>query len=409
MMMVIKNKKRFDWQIVIYLLVLLFIGILSVYSASTTKTGDVFETENTYVKQIIWICVGLFVLFLILLIPYHFIEIIIIPGYILTNLLLILVLFLPSINGSHRWIALGPFYFQPSELAKVFAILMVAKFISKEHISDVKIIFRTILILLPVFFLVALEPDLGTALTLVFVGIVMASVSDLQTIWLILLLSPVISILLSFSSFVFFIFLILLVIYLYKSRLSILGILFSTIINLFLFMITPVFWNQLKHYQQERILTFLDPSRDPFGAGYQIIQAKIAIGSGGLFGKGFLQGTQKNLQFLPEHHTDFIFSVIGEEFGFFGCAILLLFYFVFLYRIAVSIKYLKRKEIRYSAVGILAYITFQFLINIGMNIGIMPTTGIPLPFISYGGSNLVVNMISIGLIMKFLLERSVFD
>jgi rod shape determining protein RodA len=149
--------------------------------------------------------------------------------------------------------------------------------------------------------------------------------------------------------------------------------------------------------------------RDPFGAGYQIIQSRIAIGSGGFWGKGFLMGTQKNLNFLPEHHTDFIFSVIGEEFGFLGCAIILLIYFLFLYRFVRNINALKRKEFRFAAIGILAYLTFQIFINIGMNIGIVPTTGIPLPFISYGGSNLLINVLAIGLVLKFLNERSIFE
>jgi rod shape determining protein RodA len=407
--MVIKNKKKIDWLIIFCLFVLLGIGIISVYSASTLNTVNGWETGNLYIKQMIWACAGLFFLFIILLIPYHVLESLIVPGFVLTYLLLILVLFLPAIKGSHRWIVLGSVHFQPSEFAKIFTTLMLAKFLAKEHSTDWKILFTVVLIVVPVLFLIAIEPDMGTALTIVFIALVILSVSDLPTVWLLLLVSPFISIVLSFFPLFFFLFLLALLFFLYKSKVTIIVILFTGILNFFLFLITPVFWNQLKTYQQERILTFLDPFRDPFGAGYQIIQAKIALGSGGLFGKGFLQGTQKSLQFLPEQHTDFIFSVIGEEFGFFGCAILLLFYFVFLYRIAVNVTYLKRKEIRYATVGILAYLTFQFLINIGMNVGIVPTTGIPLPFISYGGSNLVVSLISVGFIMKFLLERSIFE
>ena len=148
---------------------------------------------------------------------------------------------------------------------------------------------------------------------------------------------------------------------------------------------------------------------DPFGSGYQIIQSKIAIGSGQFFGKGFLLGTQKNMNFLPEHHTDFIFSVIGEEFGFLGCTIILILFFLFLMKIAKGISILKRAEMKFAAVGILSFLTFQIFINIGMNIGIVPTTGIPLPFISYGGSSLVINVLSVGLILKFLKERSIFE
>jgi len=183
---------------------------------------------------------------------------------------------------------------------------------------------------------------------------------------------------------------------------------FTTAINVFFFFITPVIWNGLKEYQQNRILSFLDPLRDPFGAGYQMIQARIAIGSGGSLGKGILLGTQKNMNFLPEHHTDFIFSVIGEEFGFFGCMILLLIYFLFLLRMVKCVMNLKRKEYRYATVGILAYLTFQIFVNVGMNIGIVPTTGIPLPFVSYGGSNLLINVLAVGFVLKFMNERSIF-
>ena len=174
-----------------------------------------------------------------------------------------------------------------------------------------------------------------------------------------------------------------------------------TIVNVFLSIITLVFWNTLKSYQQNRILTFIDPSRDPLGAGYQIIQSKIAIGSGGMYGKGFLAGTQKNLQFVPEHHTDFIFSVIGEEFGFVGSIIYIFVFALFLLRIVHLIFKMQEKEYQLASGGILGYLTFQIFINVGMNLGIMPTTGIALPFISYGGSSLLLNTTAIALILKF--------
>ncbi|MCK4312886.1 MAG: FtsW/RodA/SpoVE family cell cycle protein, partial [Candidatus Cloacimonetes bacterium] len=232
---------------------------------------------------------------------------------------------------------------------------------------------------------------------------------DLPTFYLILIISPIISMITSFSIIVFIIYLIILIYVLYKTNLDKVTIGFAAVINTFFFFITPVIWNNLKEYQQNRILSFIDPMRDPFGAGYQMIQSRIAIGSGGFFGKGFLIGTQKNLNFLPEHHTDFIFSVIGEEFGFLGCTILLLIYFLFVFRISRNIISLKRREFRFAAVGILAYITFQIFINVGMNIGIVPTTGIPLPFISYGGSNLLINILGIGIILKYLTEISIFE
>ena len=405
----IKNKKKLDWQIIFYLTILLIFGIVSIYSASTTKIDDDLIVKNHYIKQILWIVIGLAVYFVILIIPLHFLELSIIPGYIMSLIMLSVVLFLPEVNGSHRWIEIGSFHIQPSEIAKIFTILLLSHMLAKDYKSDLHKILIGITVLFPAVLLILLEPDLGTSLTFCFILLAMFSVAEINNVWLLFLVSPIISIILSFSAPLFFIFLLLFIIILVFYKMKILGIVSASVVQLFLFLITPYFWNFLKSYQRDRILTFLDPARDPFGSGYQIIQAKIAIGSGGFWGKGFLEGTQKNLNFLPEHHTDFIFSVIGEEFGFFGCLILLTFYFLFLFRIAMNIRSLKRNKMRLAGVGILAYFSFQVLINIGMNLGVMPTTGIPLPFISYGGSSLVINMIAVGLICKFLLEKSIFE
>jgi len=333
----------------------------------------------------------------------------IIPVYIITIIFLILVLFLPEIKGSHRWIFLGPVNFQPSELAKLVTILFVAKLISKPYITEWQILLRSFAVVLLPVILILLEPDLGTALTLMISLFAMLLFSGLPVFFLILIISPVLSIITSFSLPVFLIYILILLFLLYKTRLSLVAIGFAGVLNAFIFFITPVIWNGLKTYQQNRILSFIDPMRDPLGAGYQIIQSKIAIGSGNIFGKGFLMGTQKNLNFLPEHHTDFIFSVIGEEFGFFGCLIILVLFFVFLMRMMKGINKLKRPGMKYAGMGILSYLTFQVFVNIGMNIGIVPTTGIPLPFISYGGSNLLINVISVGIILKYLKERSIFE
>ena len=400
--------KKFEWMIFGLLILLMIIGLISIYTASATRIGNDFIFSNYYIKQFIWIIFSMFILFLLLKAPNAIIEISIFPIYIFTILLLILVLFLPEIKGSHRWISFGPINFQPSELAKLFTIMAISKLISKPHISDGQILLRSFIVTLIPVALILLEPDLGTALTFFAILFSILIISDLPKFYLIIIVSPILSIVFSFSIWIFIIYLLLLVYILYRSNLDKVIISFVVVINTFLFIITPIFWNNLKDYQQNRILTFINPMRDPFGAGYQIIQSKIAIGSGGIFGKGFLLGTQKNMNFLPEHHTDFIFSVIGEEFGFFGCTFFLLIYFLLLYKIAKSIRKIKRKEYLFVSVGILAYITFQFFINIGMNLGIVPTTGIPLPFISYGGSNLLINVTAIGFILKYLNERSIF-
>ncbi|MDP8268860.1 MAG: rod shape-determining protein RodA [Candidatus Tenebribacter davisii] len=400
--------RKFDWKIFGLLIFLLSLGIIAIYSASATKIGDNYLFSNYYIKQFIWIIISMLILLILIKIPYTILEISIFPIYIITILLLVLVLFLPEIKGSHRWINFGSIHFQPSEFAKLITIMVISKLIHKPFLRDGQILFRASLVTLIPITLILLEPDLGTALTFLVILFSILLVSDLPKFYLILIVSPIFSIIFSFSIWVFLIYLLLLIYLLYRSNLEKVIIGFVVSINTFLYFITPIFWNNLKAYQQNRILTFINPLRDPFGAGYQIIQSKIAIGSGGIFGKGFLLGTQKNMNFLPEHHTDFIFSVIGEEFGFFGCIFILLIYFLFLYKIARSINKIKRKEYLLVSVGILAYITFQIFINIGMNLGIVPTTGIPLPFISYGGSNLLINVTAIGLILKYLNERSIF-
>ncbi|MFO7896943.1 MAG: rod shape-determining protein RodA [Candidatus Cloacimonadales bacterium] len=404
-----KDLKQFNWQIFVLLLVILLLGVVAIYSASTAKTEAGFITADYYIRQIIWIMLALAVLILVQLIPKTVLDLIIVPGYIISIILLIVVLFLPEVKGSHRWISLGLFNFQPSELAKITTILMLAKYLGKSHLSEGKILLIAFgITLLPVIFIL-LEPDLGTSIVFLFIMIAILSVSELPNFYIILLISPVLSILTSFSIPLFLLNILLLSFVLYKSKLANIVIGFVVVINTFFALLTPFIWNSLKVYQQNRILSFLDPTRDPLGAGYHIIQSKIAVGSGGISGKGWLLGTQKNLDFLPEHHTDFIFSVIGEEFGFLGCTILLAIYFLFLIQIAKSLRVLNRPENRYAVVGFLAYITFQLFVNIGMNLGIVPATGIPLPLISYGGSSLLINVASIAIILKYLNERSVFE
>lgn len=400
--------KNFDWIIFILLLTLMISGIFFIYSASSTKIGQSFETKNYYIKQIVWILLSIILLWIVQRVPYAAIDFLIIPTYIITLFLLVLVLFLPEIKGSHRWISLGFMNFQPSELAKVSIVLLVSKLISKPFISDKKIIGNALMITLLPIALIVLQPDLGTALIILISILTILAVSDFSFFYLVLIISPIFSVVTSFSPILFISYLLILIFFLLRTNLSKVIVGFTAVINVFFFIITPIIWNNLHEYQQDRILSFINPARNPFGSGYQIIQSKIAIGSGGLFGKGFLMGTQKNLDFLPEHHTDFIFSIIGEEFGFLGCLFLLTLFFVFLYRLANKISGLKRKENRYAAVGLFAYLTFQISINIGMNIGIMPTTGIPLPFISYGGSNMLINVLGIGLILKFIKEKSIF-
>lgn len=400
--------KNFSLSSLCLLIVLLIVGVFAIYTASTTKIGDEMDTQNYYQKQIFWIALSLLLLVLIVRIPQQVIEVLIIPGYGFTILLLLVVLFMPEINGSHRWIGMGFANLQPSELAKLVTILLLAKLLSRPHQSDWQMIYSSFLVVIFPAMLILVEPDLGTSLTLFVSLFAMLLASPLPKFYLVIFLSPLISLIAIFSLPVFVVLLALFAWYLHRERVAPIIITFLGVINSFIAVLTPIIWNGLKPYQQNRILTFIDPLRDPFGAGYQIIQSKIAIGSGGIWGKGLLMGTQKNLKFLPEHHTDFIFSVIGEEFGFFGCLIVLTLFFLFLYSLVRNIRKLKRNEAYYGAIGIVAYLAFQVFVNIGMNVGVVPTTGIPLPFISYGGSNLLINVMAVALILKYYNERSIF-
>jgi rod shape determining protein RodA len=279
------------------------------------------------------------------------------------------------------------------------------RIISKEHLNEYRqILYGFGIVLLPVL-LIMIEPDFGTTLVFWTSLLAMLIAAEVPLFFILLIISPVISVVSSVWWPAIPIWLLIFIFLLLRAHLSWVTITVASIGNIFVALITPVLWMALKDYQQNRVLTFLDPTRDPLGAGYQIIQAKIAIGSGSMFGKGWLLGTQKNMNFLPEHHTDFIFSVIGEEFGIIGFVLLLAVFAAFFGRLIRDVSELKIKERKVATAGIMAYLMFQTFINIGMNIGLVPATGIPLPFVSYGGSNLLINTLSVGVVLKYLNER----
>jgi len=399
------NRKKFDFVLLTLLLLLIIFGCIVIFSASTTVIAGEAHTQNNWWKQVIFAVLSLLAIILLLWIPMPIFDLVVLPLYLLNILALIIVLFTPIINGAHRWFSVGGINLQPSESAKLLTILMVARVISKENLNEYRqILYGFLLTLIPVI-LIMIEPDFGTTLVFWASLIAMLIAADVPLFYILLCISPILSIISSIWWPAIPIWIIIFVLLLLKARLSWVTITVASIINVFIALITPVFWMGLKDYQQNRILTFMDPTRDPLGAGYQIIQAKIAIGSGSLFGKGWLKGTQKNMNFLPEHHTDFIFSVVGEEFGFLGSILLLILFAAFFSRIINNVGELKIRERKVASAGILAYLMFQTFINIGMNIGLVPATGIPLPLISYGGSNLLINSIAVGVVLKYMNER----
>jgi len=399
------NRKKFDYVLAALLLLLIICGCLAIFSASTTRLGEYSTTMNYWWKQLIFAGLLIGLLILLLKVPLPIFEAAVVPLYILNLVALVLVLFTPAINNSHRWFVFYGFSYQPSESAKLLTILMASRILAKEHLSEFKqLIYGLGIVLMPVI-LILIAPDLGTTLVFFTSLLAMYISAGLPLFYVLLIISPVISIVTSIYWFVLIIWIVVLIYLLMRARLSWVAITVAVIINVFISLIMPVVWNSMREYQQNRILTFIDPMRDPLGAGYQIIQSKIAIGSGAITGKGWLEGTQKNMNFLPEHHTDFIYSVIGEEFGFAGSMVVLLLFFIFFWRLSTAIGEFKVRERKIVATGIMAYLMTQTFINIGMNIGLVPATGIPLPFISYGGSSLLVNGLAVGVVLKYMNER----
>ena len=353
---------RFDWVLLFLTLLLAGVGLVNLYSAASES--------GIHLRQLSHLGIGLAALVLVVAIPYQRIYSAAYFLYALNILALLTVLFLGTVGGgSRRWLSFGPFNFQPSETMKITLILALAKYChAKENIGFLNLknlIIPLLLIVIPAG-LVMKQPDLGTALLLTAIG---------------------------------------------GSILLFNGIRWQTITVLGLGLIGALIpiWQNLKDYQRRRVLTFFDPEKDPLGSGYHIIQSKIAVGSGGRWGKGFTHGTQSQLRFIPEHHTDFAFSVLAEEWGFVGSMVVLgLFGLLLFWSLSVS-YYAKDRFARLVSFGIMSIIFWQMLINIGMVTGLMPVVGIPLPFISYGGSSVVVIMVGLGLIMNVSMRRYSFS
>jgi rod shape determining protein RodA len=306
-----------------------------------------------------------------------------------------------NIKGSHRWFDFGPIHFAPADLAKVAIICALSRLFAYTRLpvaSKRRLALSAMMAIVPIM-LILKQPDLGTSLVFWVVLFALWFWSGLPPLYMALILSPVVSLIAASHWLAWVLYFVVLLSVLFLTRP---GLLFGTVItitNLAFGVITPFLWNRLHDYQKLRILTFLDPGRDPRGAGYQIIQSKIAIGSGGVFGKGFLEGSQTRLDYLPERHTDFIFSVLGEQFGLIGALVVIcLFGFVFYrgLRIAYRCRSSFISNLAFSATAVLF---FQFFVNMGMTLGIMPVTGLPLPLLSYGGTSLVLCWVLIGLIV----------
>lgn len=399
--------KKIDVILILSTVGLIIMGLVALYSSSHTAMSQ-GNGNNYFLRQLIWVIIGIGIVIAIYFIPNKWIYDSSYTIYAFSLFLLILVLFFGRTGyGAERWLRIGPIGIQPSEITKLAAILAAARYMSQEHVdlNQFKDFFIASLFFVIPFLLILRQPDLGTAMLFAFLVLPMFYWAGLKGSNLLLVITPVIIIFASFHFYAFLAIMIILISYLIYSRRSKFIVLLNFVANILMGLVTPWLWSHLKPYQQERINSFLNPEADPRGAGYQIIQSKVAIGSGGFNGKGFMQGSQTQLRFLPEQHTDFIYAVIGEEFGFLGVIIGLLLFFVFLLRGIQIAEMVKSRFNSIVAIGIVTIIGFQVMVNIGMNIGLLPVTGLPLPFLSYGGSALLTNMMMVGIMLNFYKNR----
>jgi rod shape determining protein RodA len=357
---------NFEWLLPLLVLAVCCFGALTVYSA-THSPGE-GGLHPLAMRQVVWMGAGCVFMLLVLVFDYRRLERSSIPIYLLTVALVLAVPFVGRVGGgSRRWIPLGPVSIQPSEFIKLALVLVLARYFARSRPSGLGLkeaVIPLLLTAVPAAAILA-QPDLGSASILVIVAITMLVLGGVRLRWLALMASPIV-------------------------------------------IAAPLLWGHLKEYQQRRILTFMDPDLDPLGAGYHVIQSKIAVGSGMAWGKGFLQGTQNHLNFLPEQHTDFIFSVFAEEWGFVGTLLLACLYLTIVLRGLVIAAHARDRFGVLLVLGTTCIIFWQAVINIGMTTGLLPVVGIPLPFFSYGGSSVLCLLVGVGLAMNVSMRRHFF-
>ena len=387
-------------------------GVAMVYSAGVLNIPSPV-TEGAWIRQARWAAIALVCFTLIRRIGPRWFEWVAVPAYVVSVLLLVITLIVGTGSGTaagvRSFLDLGFIRFQPSEFAKLATILALAKYLGTrpEDPATLRALVAPAAIVGVPLVLVILQPDLGTALA--FVGILFAALFWAGTLigLMVLLLTPGIGLVLSFDTRIWAAFFVLLVgaLYLYRYRLFLVESLSVVLANLAAGTISTPLWNSLAEYQQNRILVYLDPSVDPRGAGYHVIQSMVAIGSGGPTGKGFTAGTQKRFDFLPEQHTDFIFSVIGEELGYLGTILTLSLFALILYRL---VKMAEGEADPFAGLvifGIFGAWLVHIFVNIGMTVGMVPVTGIPLPFVSYGGTFLLMSWVAVAVAARLAGEE----
>jgi len=357
---------HFEWPLPLLAIAVSGLGAVTVYSATHTPGAE--GPSALAVRQLTWLAAGCVAMLLALTFDYRRLER---SAYLLYFVMLVALLAVPLIGrvggGSRRWITLGPVSLQPSEFMKLVIVIVLARHFARTRPTGLgprEALLPLLLAVVPAALILA-QPDLGSAAMLIIVAVTMLMLGGVRLRWFVLAAAPLVA-------------------------------------------LAPVLWGHLKGYQQQRLLTFLNPDLDPLGAGYHVIQSKIAVGSGMLWGKGFLQGTQNHLNFLPEQHTDFIFSVFAEESGFVGAMILLGLYLALVLRALLVAARARDRFGVLLVLGVASIVFWQAVINVGMTTGLLPVVGIPLPFFSYGGSSLLSLLVGVGLVMNVSMRRYYF-
>jgi rod shape determining protein RodA len=397
--------RQVDWWLVGAALALALGGVLMVFSATSLPGHPRFDFAA---RQLLWLGLGMTAALLVASVPMRFYDGLApyLYGAALVCLGLVLVVG-QEVYGAKRWLGAGALRFQPSELAKLATLLMLARVLDDKRIDlrRARSYVAPLAVALVPLALVLKEPNLGTSLTFGAVLVAMLFWAGMPGSTLLLALTPVANAALFLLTRGPWAFLACFAAVLAVTRPRARVVALLVALNALIAVGMPSLWNSLEPYQQGRIETFLNPGHDPYGAGYQIIQSRIAIGSGGPLGRGYLQGTQKGLEFLPMKHTDFIFSVVGEELGFWGAGLVLALYLTLLLRGLRLARVARSRFAALVAVGVTAVLWYHVMVNVLMTVGWAPVTGLPLPLISYGGTSFVVTCAEIGLLINVAVRR----
>jgi len=398
-----------DYPLILLALALSAFGIAMVYSAGQTDVPSAIA--NHWRQQLTWLTLGVCAAYLTSRAPMRLLDWITTPAYVTSCLLLLIVVPFgrggPDATSNHRWLAIGGVKCgQPSELAKLAVVLMLARVLSARKVAPQTLfeLWPSMMVMAIPMLLIIAQPDVGTAI--VFVGIYFAMLFWCGASWLLLvfLVSPAISLLLGGFTGLWGAWFVLIIGLLFWKRRYIMEAILIVLMNFAFGLVAPIVWSRMGQYQRNRLLVFLDPRYDPQNSGYQVAQSQVAIGSGGWIGKGFTEGTQKRLAFIPEQHTDFIFPVVGEELGFVGVTIAMaLFLFLFLRCVRIAAR-ATDSFASLVAFGLVSTWFVHVLVNIGMTLRLVPMTGIPLPFFSYGGSFMPSGWRAVGMQVRLSAE-----